>query len=174
MKRHELLVLTGCNVKRFEGYSFRRQLPFSVLSTDERGAKRASYALKEAFALRLMMEMVDDSGLDLDAAKYVAANAWTKIVCASEWSGDDDLWVVFAQERHAVEGIIGRTLFVTTLAHLADAIGEHVEPEAQRRIVMVNVSALSNELRSNADEWDIVEGQGAGPVWGELTADREA
>jgi len=167
MKRLDVLQLTGCNQKRFEGYHYRKQLPFYLSTDDSRVKTRATYSLEKVFALGVMMESVDDAGLDLEAAKYVASNAVRKLRSASEKiDNDEDLWLILLQDRENSLGFPARTLVAGTLRMLPELIQQNADEESLRRIVMVNASSVSRAIKANAEEHDISEGKVDGPAWG--------
>lgn len=165
MKRKDLLAVSACTNKRFDNLALRKQLPFIPVPVpglvdpqSERGRKMADYSLEDAFRLRLMLDLVENQGLNLDAAQYAARNAGTALRRDFYGANLDidgpDIWLVFAQYRPTASGLVPRMLKGATLADMSRLIMEEINPDEARQelafIVMVNASAISETVTANA------------------------
>lgn len=162
MKRKDLLAAAGCSNKRFDNLALREQLPFRPLPIpglvdpqSDKGRKLGDYSLRDAFQLRLMLDLVENQGLSLDVARYIASNSARHLIRASERYGDSpDIWLVFAQNRPDAAGNGMRTLKATTLADLPRLIEADLQPDEYRQglafIAMVNATTVSEAVAANA------------------------
>ncbi len=159
MKRQALLMVTGCDLKRFEGYHFRKQLPFTPAPSPIDGRtdpanRRADYSMQDALSLRLMLDLVEAGGISIDAAKYAAGNALRHLRRASQVAAPGaDIWLVYAQDRETTvsseETIIPRHVKACVLDKLPELIGELQHPELQF-VTMVNASRASRYVYEQA------------------------
>lgn len=174
MKRRAVLYVTDCEEKRFDMYLFRQQLPFTpaplpshVDEASERGKRRADYSLMDAFLLRLMMDIIDHGGLDVEAATYVAGNIRHRLIMASErLASDQDVWIGYLQNRPNAEmDFVFRQLFAGSLEEVPEAIRERSEPNDPPRVVLINASAASRFVIDRADEFGVTVEREPRPVW---------
>ncbi|WP_420345000.1 hypothetical protein [Paenirhodobacter sp.] len=172
MKRRAILYVADCEEKRFDGYYFRKQLPFvpdlplDSEADDARARRRAEYSLSDAFLLRLMMDFVDDGGVEIDAAKYSAGNAIRHLHRASErLNADQDIWLAFLQNRPGELDFAPRALCAGSLDEIPGLIREKSDPSDPPRVVLVNASAASRFVVNRADEFGITRNSENRPVW---------
>lgn len=172
MKRRAVLYVADCEEKRFDGYYFRKQLPFVPAlpldseEDDARARRRAEYSLLDAFLLRLMMEFVDHGGVEIEAAKYAAGNAFHHLGNASERNGGgDDIWLAFFQSRPGELDFAPRALGAGNLDEIPALIRGKSDPSDPARVVLVNASAASRFVIDRAAEFGITREWENRPAW---------
>lgn len=157
MKRKDLLKITGCDAKRFENYHWRNQLPFiAAPQPDSKGdpdyqveMRRANYSLRDAFQLRVFMDVSEKDGLSIEAAKYIAGNCIHHLQMASEAarSRKSDMWIFYAQGHvtrfeGSGERWTPRALGAGRLEDLS-AFVEKISAEGNRFITIFNATMAS-------------------------------
>lgn len=173
MKRRAILYVVDCEEKRFDGYQFREQLPFVPAPLpmfpapeSERGKRRADYSLKDALALRLMLELNNHGGIAVEAASYAAGNSHHHLVLASERSEGSDIWLAYLQNDPTEEcDFVIRALCAGTLDELPNLIRAKADPEQMPRVTILNASAASRFVKKRAAELDVGDESDDRPIW---------
>jgi len=173
MKRRAILYATDCEEKRFDNYLFRKQLPFDPAPLPEhidlnsdRGKRRAEYSVANAFELRLMLDLTDQGGIDVESAQYAAGNAVRKLRWVSGEPTGDDLYIALVTEVPLPgEDFTRKQLFACRLADLHLVLADNTEPDQVRRVTLVNASAASRFVLARAGEFGVFQEHDARPAW---------
>jgi len=176
MKRRAILFVTDCEEKRFDTLLFRRQLPFvpAPLPMDldltdplgDRAKRRADYSIADAFLLRLMLDFMDQGGVDVESARYAANNALGRIGAVADVPGQGDIYVAHvAEKRIPGEDFNPMQLFACRLADLERILSERTDPDQVRRITLVSASAASRFVLARAAEFDLFPEHDTRPAW---------
>lgn len=145
MKRAALLSLVDLEATRFNLLRQRDQLPFIGASENERGWQE--FSLQDAFKLRMMLDLMEGTGLGPAEAKSVLHGAISSIGFAAETT--PDLWFgEFAKPNGEFGGHFG------SLSQLADRLDQ---PSRASRIILVNASRAARAVLARAADLGITD-----------------
>lgn len=149
MKRKDLLQIAGCSVKRFDNMQLRGHLPFDSNPGPENAfkvpdadrSKQADYSLENAFQLRIFLDAVENKGLSVEVAQYIAQNCLHVLRRAKSGSdvGEETIWLFYAQER----GAPGKVMGAGPMSALEDFLQTKADPDNAQFIVLMNASMAS-------------------------------
>lgn len=146
MRRATLTNLVEMDAERFNVLRRRDQLPFVGAAESERGWQE--FSLQDAFKLRMMLDLMEGSGLGPAEAKSVLHGAsMIDVHYAAEIT--PDLWLgEFTKSGGEFGGHFG------TLAQLADRFDK---PGPASRIVLVNASRAARAVLARAADLGIAD-----------------
>lgn len=170
MKRKMLLDLSMCSTKRFDNLSSRGQLPYiqkrlagGISHDSEKGQKMAEYTLQEAFQLRVMLNLIDNQGLSIETARYIAGNCISKLLFAEDGYLCDPAsqpWLICVLEKPVEGSQAGRMLHAVSMNKMALKIYDDVKSEHLAFAVLVDAKAISDQIFQKSEELGLLKGTG--------------
>lgn len=182
MRRNKLLEISDCEAERFNSLRRRDQLPFQrMVAPIEDASKWGEFTLHEAFALRLMLDLMDEGGVGIDPARAIIMTAVNPtnmpthpfqadanspdIWAAGVWLKEDD---EAEPSRFHIFGVTGPFSELEEKMH--DVRNTYCRGKEPVRVVAVNASRAARFVRDRALEHGLtIDAQYSTSRWDEVS-----